>query len=67
MTPEQERQLTWAYCDGEPTEILARQFHICKRSVERIAKRNGAKLRQQTAREIKDRLSAKHDEKALRE
>ena len=66
MTREQELNLTWAYSDGEPTEILARQFHVCPRTVERIVKRNGAKLRQQTAREIRDRLQGRYGEEALR-
>lgn len=56
MTLDDEKTLTWLYSDGEPTEILARQFHVCKRTVERIAKRNGAKLRQKTAKEIAERV-----------
>lgn len=66
MTQDQEMQLTWAYSDGEPTEILARQYQCSKRTVERVAKRNGAKLRQETARQIADTIAAKRAEQMLR-
>ncbi len=56
MTHTEEARLTWLYKDGEPVEILARQFHVCPGTVSRIAKRNGAQLRKSCAKAIGEKI-----------